>query len=83
MPLLPHLQKTICLSSLIKSKNQIQIQGLGNLTPRNSEFTVQNLLYKQIQKEECLLDLANQRLKGNIITACKIIPGNVSAREGK
>lgn len=70
-------------SSFIKSKNQIQIQVLGNLTPRNSEFTLHNLSYKQIQKEQCLLDLTNQRLKGNIITACKIIPGYVSAREGK
>lgn len=67
----------------IKSKNLIQIRALGSLTRRNSQFTFHNLSYKRIQKEQCLLDLANQRLKGNMITACKIIPGGISAREGK
>jgi len=54
----------------IKSKKLIQIRALGNLTPRNSQFTFHNLSYKQIQREQCLLNLANQRLKRNTITAC-------------
>lgn len=74
-----HLHGTV----FIKSKNLIQIRALRNLTPRNSQFTFHNLSYKRIQKEQCLLDLANQRLKGNMITVCKIIPGGISAREGK
>lgn len=67
----------------IKSKRLIQIQALGNPTPRNSQFIFHNLSYKQIQKEQCLLDLANQRLKGNMSTACKIIPGRCKCQGGK
>lgn len=67
----------------IKSKRLIQIQALGNPTPRNSQFIFHNLSYKQIQKEQCLLDLANQRLKGNTSTACKIIPGRCKCQVGK
>lgn len=58
----------------IKSKHLIQIQAPGSPAPRNSQFIFHNLSYKQIQKEQYLLDLASQRLRGNMSTAYKIIP---------